>query len=132
MTRASYDLVPLGETDFNGASVPLPDGALATFEIPGHDPILKIRGFGGTLRTIHLKTSDKAKGDPIICSITNTCGEQETAGVKDKEYAAFYDLLQSPPDLLERVVPRRVLLYANGKRGGGGGRCYKQAKASLI
>jgi len=129
-TKAQYDLVKLGSDApaVRAKPVSLPDGVLATFDITG-PAILKIRGFKGTSsRTIQLVESAKAPEDPIICSITNTCGEQETPGVKDAEYAAFYDLLGEPPHILKRIVPRRV----DDKKGGGGGRCYKQAQTSPV
>lgn len=123
--RPRYDLVPLGSGLARSAHVTLPDGVVATFETDA--AAIELRQFKGSTRMIRLM--EKGKG-PIICSITNTCGEHEQEGVKDGEYAAFYDMLAKPPSIPDRIVPRRIS-GVESVRGASGGRCYKQAVGSL-
>jgi hypothetical protein len=58
-----------------------------------------------------------ADGDPpVVISITNLCTHRGHHGLDDREFAAYYDLMQEPKASRERLIPHAATAPVEGAR----------------
>jgi hypothetical protein len=103
----AYTFVNLENNDTVVQATPRPiaDGIVVAVTLSGDDPLtFNVRAADGQTSKIVLARRALAGASPQVVTFANLCGEPDQ--IVDREFAAFYDVLESPGPASTRAVPK--------------------------
>jgi hypothetical protein len=77
---------------------------------------LSLSNGDGVPRSVVIARRTADTDPPVVISITNLCAQRGSAGADDREFAAYYDLMEQPPAPRHRLVPRAAPAPAEGAK----------------
>ena len=97
---------------------PLPDAVeIDLFRQDNTTPLsLTLVGRDGAERSIVVARRTADSDPPVVIGITNLCVHRGSTRLDDREFAAYYDLMEAPPASRERLVPYAAATPMEGAR----------------